>query len=498
MTLPIFSAEGSSTMTKRKEDLLKTLEAKVQARKSNTLKAYKPYPKQLRFHNLGDTFDERLFMAGNRVGKSFCGATEMAIHLTGRYPRWWEGRRFDRPVKAWAMSDTSLTTRDIVQTKLCGQYGDRAKQGEGTIPKECVNWDKDVSLSRGIADAYDTVHVDHASGGKSVLTFKSYEQGRKKFQGEAVDVEWWDEEPPMDVYSEGITRLAPQEMGERRGISFITFTPLLGMSDVVLRFIQHKVPTATYVQMGIEEAEHISPEERDKIVAAYPEFEQEARRTGAPMLGSGRIFPYAEATIKCDPFPVPHYWSRLWGFDFGTGHPFAAVLIAWDRDMDMIYVTHCYKVVGALPLEHWDAISPYGELVPVAWPQDGHARRDDGAGNLKALRDIYKKHGAKMLPEHAQFSDGSRSTEAGIVEMQERMRSNRFKVFSTCDQWFEEFRMYHRKDGLIVKMNDDIMSATRIAVMDRRHAKVISLDLSGNLKRSGPTMARDVDFDLFE
>ena len=45
---------------------------------------------------------ERLLMAGNQVGKTTCGAAELAIYLTGRYPDWWDGRRFDRPIVAWA------------------------------------------------------------------------------------------------------------------------------------------------------------------------------------------------------------------------------------------------------------------------------------------------------------------------------------------------------------------------------------------------------------
>jgi hypothetical protein len=62
------------------------------------------------------------------------------------------------------------------------------------------------------------------------------------------------------------------------------------------------------------------------------------------------------------------------------------------------------------------------------------------------------------------------STEAGIQEMLTRMMSGRFKVFRHLNAWFEEFDLYHRKDGLIVKVDDDLMSATRVGIMDLRHA----------------------------
>jgi hypothetical protein len=37
--------------------------------------------------------------------------------------------------------------------------------------------------------------------------------------------------------------------------------------------------------------------------------------------------------------------------------------------------------------------------------------------------------------------------------------------------WFEDFRLYHRKDGKVVKEGDDLLAATRYAVMMLRHAK---------------------------
>ena len=64
------------------------------------------------------------------------------------------------------------------------------------------------------------------------------------------------------------------------------------------------------------------------------------------------------------------------------------------------------------------------------------------------------------------------SVEAGLIEMLERMQTGRFKVFSHLNEWFEEFRMYHRKDGKVVKVDDDLMAATRYAYMMRRFAVV--------------------------
>lgn len=171
-------------------------------------------------------------MAANRFGKTVSGAAEMAIHLTGRYPDWWEGKRFDKPVRAWAAGVTNESTRDVVQEKLIGPPARPEEWGTGMIPAACLG---PIDLARGITNLIDTVSVKHTSGGWSSLQFKSYERGREKWQGAALEVVWLDEEPPEDIYIEGLTRT-----NETGGIVFLTFTPLLGYSNVVARFLSGK------------------------------------------------------------------------------------------------------------------------------------------------------------------------------------------------------------------------------------------------------------------
>jgi hypothetical protein len=144
------------------------------------------------------------------------------------------------------------------------------------------------------------------------------------------------------------------------------------------------------------------------------------------------------------------------------------VLTAWDRDADCTYVLHEIKMSGQTPPYHAAAMKRIAANVPVAWPHDGAARE---AGSGDSLAEIYKREGLKMLQNHATHASGGYSTEGGVLEILTRMRDGRFKVSAHLAGWFEEFRLYHRKDGLIVKLNDDLMSATRIAVMARRHGR---------------------------
>jgi phage terminase large subunit-like protein len=166
-----------------KQELLNLLAEKERRKSRNKLATYDPYPKQREFHAAGKDHRERLLMAANQVGKTWSGGAEWAIHLTGRYPDWWGGKVFNAPVRFWAAGNTSESTRDTQAVE-------------------------------------------------SVCLFKSYEQGRQKWQGDTLHGVWNDEEPPPEIYSEGLTRTNATE-----GIVMTTFTPLLGMSEVVMSFL---------------------------------------------------------------------------------------------------------------------------------------------------------------------------------------------------------------------------------------------------------------------
>ena len=184
------------------------------------------YAKHLQFFEAGSIHQERAAIAGNRTGKTIMGSYETTLHLTGEYPNWWVGKRFDHPIDVWAASDTGETTRNILQFALLGPLGDI---GSGMIPKDCII---ETSSRRGLADAIDTVTIKHSSGGISTLAYKSYDQGREKFQGTSKHLIYLDEEPPQDIYFECLTRLMTTS-----GLMLCTFTPLRGLSDIVLRYM---------------------------------------------------------------------------------------------------------------------------------------------------------------------------------------------------------------------------------------------------------------------
>lgn len=165
----------------------------------------------------------------------------MTCHLTGEYPDWWEGKRFDEPVQAWTAGDIAKSVRDIMQTLLLGPPGDAEGQGTGLIPGDYI---LRTTPKHGISDAVESIFVRHVSGGTSVLQFKSFDQGREVFQGTSQHVIHIDEECPMEIYTECLLRTLTVH-----GIIYVTATPLLGLTDLMLSFMPEFQPEPEEVKL---------------------------------------------------------------------------------------------------------------------------------------------------------------------------------------------------------------------------------------------------------
>ena len=370
------------------KERLSTTQLLQNRRATNKLKDYKPYARQLEFHNAKQR--EVLLVAANQVGKTMAGAAEVAMHLTGQYPAWWQGRTFDHPVVWIAGSESAELTRDGVQRLLVGPPDQEEHWGTGMIPQASISA---RTRRMGVSNALDTVTVKHVSGGLSTLYFKSYDQGRTKWQANTVNGIWFDEEPPEDVYYEGITRT-----NATQGPIMVTFTPLKGMSSVVARFYLEESPDRAKITMTIADALHYSPEQRQQIIDSYPAHEREARTLGIPTLGSGLIFPVLEDNIVIEPIPIPRHWPQIGGIDFGWEHPSAACRLAWDRDNDVVYLVADYRQREQTPVFHAAALKAWGSWIPWAWPHDGN--NDTAAGENLAVQYRSARHELPARARH--------------------------------------------------------------------------------------------------
>jgi phage terminase large subunit-like protein len=468
-------------------ELAEVLTALERKETTNKLNYYKPYPWQIRFHNAegfqtpGIPASQRAAMCANQVGKTTAGGMEVAIHATGMYPSWWKGHRFKKPINVLVGGLTNESVRDLCQKELFGEPTDDKQMGTGSIPIGMIG--KSIRKA-GVPNALDSVQVKHVSGGWSKIAFRAYEQGAKKHMGSRIDFGWLDEEPPEDIWAQYLRGTLAT-----KGILIITFTPEEGITKVVHGFINDIKPGQCLIKATWDDAPHMNHERREQLLLAIPSHQREMRSKGIPLMGSGLVYQVPESDVSCEPFEIPSYWPRICAVDFGVDHPFAAVWVAWDRDKDRIYIYDCYAKSGQLISENVSQINRRGNWIPVIWPHDG-LHREPKSG--KPYADLYREEGANMW--HQQFSNppspgeeegkGGNSVEFGIAEILHRMQTDRFKVFKTLQPWFEEFRMYHRDEGKIVKQYDDLMDATRYASLSLRHATTEVI----KIKKAQPTM----------
>lgn len=416
------------------------------------------YPVHMAFFEAGATHRERLMMAANRIGKTeslLC--YETALHLTGQYPDWWRGKRFNRPVNWWLGGDTSTTVRDIVQQKMLGKLG---QTGTGILRGDCL---LDTTNKRGVPDAIENAIVRHVSGGKSVLQFKSYDQGREAWQGTEQDGIGLDEEPPADVYSEAVIRTMTTG-----GMILATFTPMKGLTEVTQSFLDADKSSSKFVCTATwDDVLHLDAATKKELWDSIPPHERQARAKGIPTIGVGKIYPVDVEGLLVGPFELPKHWPKGYGMDVGWNRT-AALWGALDRDSDVLYLYSEHYMGQAEPAVHASAIKSRGEITGFIDPASRGRSQHDGS----QLIQLYRDEGLIL-----QLADNA--VEAGIFDVYQRMTTGRLKIFRTLENLQKELGVYHRDDqGKVVKKNDHLLDCLRYLV--RAHAQMSYTNASGN------------------
>jgi len=410
------------------------------------------YIKALEFWAAGKDHQQRFLMAGNRVGKSLAAAVEVSYHLTGLYPADWNGVRFNHPTQWWICGDSRQTIISTLQPLFLGDVGDF---GHGLIPKDCIDFST-LKDAQKAATSVGMVKIMHTSGAHSSITFKSYFEGRKSFQGAAVCV-MLDEEPPQDVYGECLLRTATGD-----NILVASFTPLSGETELIKQLL----PDGDYykegdlgkgkylVRLAMDDAPHLDEQKIENILSGFPEYQRKARRLGIPTLSGGAIFPYDVEKWTIDPIALPEHWPRAFGFDIGQRT--ATVWFAHDRDSNIYYAYTHYYEENALPSAHIAAIQARGKWIKGAIDTAAHA---DGVTDQQNLFKIYEDAGLDIV-------NATKSVEAGIFLIQSLLNEGRLKVFKTEKTLISQLQNYRRDSkGKIIKKGDDLVDAFRYALM---------------------------------
>jgi phage terminase large subunit-like protein len=437
-------------------------------------------PKHRAFFDAGADYKERLFMASNRTGKSIAGAFEMACHLTGEYPAWWKGARFDHPIAAWAMGATARSTRDIVQAELLGPMGN---WGAGMIPLDRMGR---TSALQGTPGGVDVIEIKHKSGGTSTLGFKNYEQAIEAFYGTARHVIWADEECPHNIYNESLMRTMTT-----KGIMLVTFTPLKGLTPFTVNFLSKAdflagsrpitVPTKdrssddevmearlanlvtrkAVIQAGWDDAPWLEEEDKKAMLDDTLPHLRAARSQGIPAMGSGNIYPIPFEEVSVPPFKIPDHYRRMYALDVGWNRT-AALWAAIDPDTDTIYIHDEHYMGEQLPAVHAAAIKGRGEWIPgVIDPASRGRSQVDGAN----LFQIYKELGLKL-------DKAKNEVESGIAMVWSLMSTGKLKFFSNLPHLAAEYLLYRRNErGQVVKEKDHLLDCLRYIANNTKRAQ---------------------------
>jgi phage terminase large subunit-like protein len=433
---------------------------------------YKPHPKALEFHNLGSLARDRLFLAANRIGKTMACSLEVCMHATGTYPDWWQGHRYNKPVNVWVGGITEKEINILERRYFDGDVGE--------LPWIHPN----LVLYRN--QTKHTYHIGHVSGNISIITFKTYQQGRLTWQGEKLDLCHLDEEPPLDIYVEASLRLmstSPNHQGK-----MLVSATCLYYSQFVQSFTEEVVDVQTldgngnsiqetkqiqcregeikngrvFLMAGWNDAPHLTIEEQLNLKTKIPPHEIEARSKGIPSIGSGMVYPVSESLITCDPFELPDSYYFVAGMDFGWKDPTALLMAAIDRDNDIIYIFHEYAMSEKTPEQHVFHLhntkaKDYLNWIPIVHdPAGGASSQKDG----KSLVTLYRESGFTRLHK------ANNSREAGVQKTLQRMQNGKLKIFKTCTKLLTELRMYARdEEGMIKDGNDHLLDALRYLVM---------------------------------
>lgn len=457
--------------------LLDLLKKREEIRKYNKLNYFKAYDFQKNFYAAGATNRFRFLCAANRVGKSFSEAFEFACHVTGRYPTWWKGYKFNKPILAWAVGITGDTTRKVLQKELFGTSAakDENALGSGAIPRDCIDFDT-IEKDGNKIILCQVKHFNERGefDGKSTIEFRSTQQGEHALMGATVDYIWLDEEDPFDsmnIFTQCVTRTLTTQ-----GLVTLTATPENGRTELVDKFMVNKDgdlywQNATWWDAHENVGGHISDQDIKDMLSAIPGWQLEMRSKGIPIMGSGMIYDVADQTIRCESFTIPDHWKRCAAVDIGISHDTAVVWTTYDPENDCIYVYDCYHADSGVPALHAHAINAKGNWIPVILPHDAD-NRERGSGMTVAQ--YYRDAGVNT--QYDTFynpigMDGKKNNfvETGLMEIRERMMTGRFKVFDHCHRVFEEKARYHRDSGKIVKVFDDTMDAMRYSAMSVTH-----------------------------
>ena len=453
------------------ERMKELLQLEADHKKYNAYEQFIPMDWQREYVDMGEDLIQRAVIAANRTGKSYIVAFELSMHLTGLYPSWWTGKRYEKGINAWLVGESAeqMAAPEGIQEHVFGPFHD---VGAGFIPKSNIQSWKPTS---GVRNSVKTAVIEHVSGTQSRLDLKTYSQGSGALMGASLQAIVVDEEPTNpDIYGQLVTRIAA---ACEDGRLLLSFTPENGMTPLVNLFFDETAPQhpgllrVTIEDAHVDKGGYLTDKDITRMYDNTPVIEHDMRLRGIPKMGGGAVYPVLPEDFTVDPFPIPEHWLRCSAIDFGWTHPTGMVWVALDSDTDCVYVYHVEKMAKTPVPVLASILRGKGSQIPVVWPHDGLNGTLAGGGSSLASQFTNEGVAMEIDPFKNPMDQAGKQdnrVQPGLTEILTRLQTGRFKVFSTCTAFFNEYETYQydpKKEGQVIKRNDDLMDATRYATL---------------------------------
>ena len=409
------------------------------------------HQKQLAFHKCNKR--NRWVFGGNRSGKTECGAVECLWMLRGVHPY----RENKNATCGWAVTVSEEVQREVTQKKILRYLN--------------PEWIEKITMSSGSADSpeqgvIDTIYIRSALGGVSQLTFKTYEQGREKFQGASLDFVWFDEEPPRDVYYECLMRVM-----DKRGDLFGTMTPLKGLTWVYDDiYLNPKGDEEIWTEsMEWKDNPFLPKDEIERLSKSLDGEDAESRRYGRFLTSGGLVYPEFDSSVHViEPFTLPREWQSGISIDPGLTNPLSCHFYYQDYDGN-IYVAYEHYERGKSVEHHAKKIIELAREIGWRFRADGRLEAYiDSASNQRTLAS--EKSVAELFYDYgiAVNTKVNKDVFSGISKVRELFsrRPPAVYIFKNCVNFIREIKGYAwGKGDAPIKRDDHAMDEFRYYVM---------------------------------
>jgi len=442
----------------------------------NQLRYFRPFEHQRRFFETGSS-DRRGILAANRIGKTVSTCYETAMHLTGIYPDWWTGRRFEKPITAMVAGEGWSQVAMVLQNELLGTQDIKIQDavGSGAIPRDHIVFE---TMRNDGANCIGC-EIRHANGNNSYLVFANYTQEVRQMQGFRLDLAIFDEQPPDDFFSEIVTRTATTQ-----GQVLCSFTPLKGLNGLVSKFWNHE-EGYEHIRVSWDDVPEYDPwgepfllaETRAQLERDYLPHERDARRNGVPVMGKGAVFQIRNwPTYKTGDYDLRSVQGikRIIALDLGLINDKTVItLMYWHPEEQEAWLHHQIVVKGteeANPMNYINHLMrPEVFGTPIVLPADA-STQGRYTMSSQSIRELFEQYELNVHPEAIMNppDDAGRRTNHksfGINVMRQMLELGTLHVNENCQEFIREAQNYYADERGRFSDPDDCIDSARYALI---------------------------------